>query len=925
MHAREGVREAGRSSDGLVVGRDAQLAVVASFLVSTVARPAALVIEGEAGIGKTTIVRAALEQASAAGLRLFLARPAAGELELPYAGLGDLLATIRPEVLGNLARPQRAAVEAALAREGSPATADGYALSRGLLELLRLEGSDGDLLIVVDDVQWLDRRTAAALTFAFRRLGAVPVRVLVARRTESGSPGDLPLGLGDWEDSSRVEVGRLAATALGELLRRRLGVQLPRPRLEALEEASAGNPMFAIELVREGYDGRGGKPPTSLSAVLAERFRGLDGAAQSALGCTAAMLRPSTTVLLRAGVDREQLRSALDTDLITLERERITFSHPLLAAVAYDRLLPEERREIHARLAAAATDPLERGHHLARSAVGPDEAAAIALGEAAETAAELGDHAGAAVFLLAAAELTGDSGAAAGDRSRVRAAREHLLAGDIGAAEALCRSAVGRLPAGSLRASARHTLVYCTSGAAMSYGDCIDELALALEDAESDEPLQAELHVAAAELSLGICSLDEAVRHSALARELAGRVGASGTAVTALAMLGFAESMLGLGVTDAAREAVERWDGTIGWSGTPRIHLACAYIPAGRFDEAGELFEQEIAMAQEHGVEWLEVIARGHLAEAQMRAGRWSEALANARVAVEHARQATEPQVVTGTSYALAMTEALLGRLDAARAIATESLTIARLNDDFWFIVSHQAVLGLVALTDEDAQGAIAAVEPAWGLMLERGLGDLSLFPVPQVLGEALIAVGRHDEAVAIAERLHAAPVGAQPWCRGIAYRLDALVASTRGEHAGARAAIAAALEVQHGFPEPFEHARSLHIQGRIERSARGWSAARAAFTAALEQFDQLGAARWAEKAAADLGRLPGRRPADRRELTAREREVGELVAAGLANKEIAARLFVSVSTVEATLSKAYVKLGVRSRTELANRLNTLG
>jgi len=197
--------------------------------------------------------------------------------------------------------------------------------------------------------------------------------------------------------------------------------------------------------------------------------------------------------------------------------------------------------------------------------------------------------------------------------------------------------------------------------------------------------------------------------------------------------------------------------------------------------------------------------------------------LRNARLAVEHARQATEPQIIAGTSYGLALTEALLGRLDAARAIATESLAIAELNDDFWFTVSHQAILGLVALTEDDSRAAVDVLEGAWGLMLERGLGDLSLFPVPQVLGEALVAVGHLEEAVGIAERLHDAPVGAQPWCRGMAHRVDALVASARGDHDRARVAIAAALEVQQAFGEPFEHARSLHIQGKIERSARSW------------------------------------------------------------------------------------------------------
>ena len=695
-----------------------------AFLRGEPRSPRALVIEGEAGIGKTTIVQTAFEQASLAGLRLLVARPAAGELELPYAGLGDLLAGIGSDVLEMLARPQRVAVEAALAREDSASTADGYALSQGVLELLRLEGSHGDLVLVVDDVQWLDRPTASALTFALRRLGAVPFRALIARRTGNGSPGDLPLGLAEWQHTDRVEVGPLAATALGELVRHRLGMQLARPRLEALEEASGGNPMFAIELVRVGYEERGGKPPASLSVVLADRLRTFDAEVQRSLAFAAAMLRPSTDTLLRAGVDRSELKLALDTELIALDGERLTFSHPLLAAVAYDRLLPDERREIHARLAAAATDLLERGHHVARAAVGPDETAAIALEEAAEKAAELGDHAGAAAFLHSAVELTA-SGDDAADRRGVRAASEHLLAGDIGAAATLCRIAIDRLPAGSLRASARQTLVNCTVGAGMSYCDCVDELMVALEDAEGDESLQAELHVAIADIRLGMCSLDEAVRHCRLAIELAEHLGETATAVQSLALLGSAESMLGLGVTDAAQQAFERWDGTVGWTGTPRMELACVLIPVGRFDEAAELFEQEIAMAQERGLEPLEVVARVHLAETQLRAGRWAEALRNARLAVEHARQAAEPQVVAGASYGLALAEALLGRLEAARALATESLAIAELNDDFWFIVSHPAVLGLVALTDGDLQGAIDALEPAWRLMLERGLGDL--------------------------------------------------------------------------------------------------------------------------------------------------------------------------------------------------------
>jgi DNA-binding CsgD family transcriptional regulator len=204
--------------------------------------------------------------------------------------------------------------------------------------------------------------------------------------------------------------------------------------------------------------------------------------------------------------------------------------------------------------------------------------------------------------------------------------------------------------------------------------------------------------------------------------------------------------------------------------------------------------------------------------------------------------------------------------------------------------------------------------------MLERGLGDLSLFPVAQTLGEAYVDAGLFSEATAVAASIRASPVGEQPWCRAMASRIDALVASGSGEYAMARAAVTAALDAHSDLPEPFEHARTLQLIGREERRARNWGTARTALVDALERFEELGAASWAEHSRAEIARLPGRRPTGSDALTTREQEVAELVVTGLANKEVAARLHVSLRTVEATLSKVYAKLGVRSRTELAAR-----
>ena len=905
-----------------VTGRETEMASVTAFLDAHPVGSSALAVEGEAGIGKTTIVHAAVSHAASAGLRVFLARPARGEMELPYAGLGDLLATVGEEALAGLEGPQRAAIRAALRREGPGEEVDKHGLSRGVLELLRLEAASGRLLVAIDDAQWLDPPTVGALSFALRRIAAAPIRVLIATRTEGDTVAELPLGLADWRQVQRLEIRPLDATGLGAVLRLHLGEHLPRPRLEALARDSGGNPMLALELARWDPGQRAGHAAPTLARAREVRVRAVDEDARAALAVAAAALAPSPDLLLRAGVERAQLRAALATGIVRAEGERLAFVHPLLASVVYELLLPDERRDIHARLATASTDLVERGHHVSRSAVAPDEPAAEMLDHAAEQAGQLGDHAGAARFLLRAAELSVEPEGEAAQRRKLRAAAELDLAGDVGAAVALARALVCGLPAGAARAQARLLLASCSIGPEMPTEAALVQANLGLDDAEGDAGVQAELHLFIAETSAGSGLFEDAVAHARIAIELSERAGASATAVAALSELGLNECMLGHGVTQAARTAVARWDGKPVWpANSPLLTLAVVLTINTAFDEALELLRQELEHAERGGLEPVVVIARGVSSEAQLRAGGWAEALTNARLALEHARQASSRQNVIGASYAAAMIEALLGRHEEARAIASEAVAEADAAEDLWHRISHRAVLGLVALAEDDPGEAVDALTPAWQLMVESELGDLSILPVAQVLGEALVAIGCPDDGLAVAHELRACPAGERPWCRAMASRIEALVAAARGDHESARESIAAALEAHAELPEPFEYARALQISGRVERTARNWGAARAVLIEALERFDELGAAVWAERVAADLARLPGRRPADKNELTARERDVAGLVAAGLSNKEVAARLFVSVHTVEANLSKVYAKLGVRSRSELASRL----
>lgn len=880
-------------------------------------------VEGEAGIGKTTIVRAAIGHAAAIGLRVLAARPGAGEANLPYAGLGDLLATVDDIALTRLPEPQRDAIQAALRRAGVGTPVDEHALARGVLELLRHEAAAPGLLLSVDDVQWLDRPTLTAVSFALRRLPQLPLQVLVARRTGADSRTELPLGLDDWSDVRRIIVGPMDVTELGTLLRERLRTNQPRPRLEALARASAGNPMLALELARMEYDPEAGGAPPTLPQAVEQRLLALDAAARTALVFTAAALRPSIELLLRAGVEREELRSALSSGLLVAEGERLEFAHPLLGSAAYGLLLPDERRAVHERLAVAAEEPVERGHHVARSTDSFDEAAIQALDRAAETASALGDHAGAATFLLRRAELSRDTDTVGATVCEAEAARELGLAGDLDAAAAFARRAAEQLPVGIARARARLTLADCLVGGELSYDGYVDEITRALTDAEGDDAVQAALHVTLGETYGGMARLGRAREHFRTAADLAERAGDTATRSVALGLLGLIECLLGHGVTEAARTAAAEWEpASLGISAySPRMSLAETCLYTGDFAEAERLYRAEFATAEEHGWEAIEVVARGHLAETLVRAGDWSAALAAARLALEHARQAANEQIVTGAAYPLGMVEALLGDLDSARRRAVEALAAAEATGDFWHTIFNRSVLGFCALSDSDPAAAVDVLEPAWSSICSSELGDFSVFPVAHVLGEALVAVGRLDDAAGVAKAMRDCPAGGSPWCRAMASRIEALAASARGDHDAARGAVAAALDAHAKLPEPFELARMVHIRGRIEHRARTWGAARTALVEALERFDQLGAARWAERATADLARLPGRRQSDGQGLTAREREVAELAAAGLSNQEVAARLFLSVRTVEANLSKVYEKLGVRSRATLDRAL----
>jgi ATP/maltotriose-dependent transcriptional regulator MalT len=317
---------------------------------------------------------------------------------------------------------------------------------------------------------------------------------------------------------------------------------------------------------------------------------------------------------------------------------------------------------------------------------------------------------------------------------------------------------------------------------------------------------------------------------------------------------------------------------------------------------------------------WL-VLCR--LGQCELRAGRFSAALRYAQEATTLAGQASFVSELSLAQAVHALVLAHLGDLDHAQELAEHALALAEELGLPYRVTSAQGALGFVAFSGGDAEAALAQLTPARERLVETGFGEFSGHAVVENEIEALVEVGRLDEAEMVSA--HTAEIGnrsGRSWHRAIAARGRALVAAGRGDLETARAEIEGAFAAHETLPRPFELGRTLLVQGRIERRAKRRTAARGTLTNALELFDELGAARWSEVAASELARIPGRGRASP-ELTETERRVAELVAEGLSNKEIAARLFLAVRTVEANLTKVYGKLGIRSRTELASRLRS--
>jgi AAA ATPase domain len=371
-----------------LVGREQELASIDRFLAETRSTPGALLIEGPAGAGKTTVWRAGVERARVRGQRVLSCRPARAEVHLLYGGLSDLFVEHVGEALPRLPKPQRRAIEVVLLLEGDGRPADQRALAAGVLTTLRELATDQPLLLAIDDAQWLDPASVLVIEYVLRRLRDVYVGVLASWRhapIESGSRSDrdrqLDLGRALGEPPRRLPIGPLSPGAIHQILRNRTGHPFPRPLMRRIYEASGGNPFFALEIAR-AMDARRdewttGEPlalSVSLNELLADRFAGLPTGTRDALFVAAAASQP-TPALVEAALSapaKPLLDPAVETGLIRVTDGHIEFAHPLLAAAAHSLPDTDERRQWHLRLAQVSPDVEARAHHLALARPNPD-------------------------------------------------------------------------------------------------------------------------------------------------------------------------------------------------------------------------------------------------------------------------------------------------------------------------------------------------------------------------------------------------------------------------------------------------------------------------------------------------------------------------------------------------------------------------
>jgi DNA-binding NarL/FixJ family response regulator len=909
-----------------IVGRDRELRIGEAFVRDLAAGPALLRIEGEAGIGKSTLWEAIAELASAAGLTVLRAQPTAAETALTFSALADLLGTVPDAELEPLPAVQRRAMEVALFRAEPPERpVEPGVVAAATRSLLRSLARSAPVVVAIDDEQWVDRATALALGHALRRLGDARIGMLFARRSDEESPfdlGALPASVTRHE----LVLAPLSLAATHHVLKDRLGSAVPRSTLVRIHEASGGYPLFALEIGRLLADPTVARVddeplpiPGTVRELVRHRVHALPASTRATLVAAAAHSDPRvSSVSAAVGHDiLEDMAIARREQVARIDGDRIVFTHPLFAAAIYAETPSADRLALHRRLAEVVDDPEERARHRSLGTVGPDEAVAAELQAAAARATARAAPLAAAELLQNALRMTPPEDGAAIDAQTLALGRALVLGGDLTDAASVLEQAVrtGRSP----QARARARLVLARVVFELDPGPRCAHLAeQALEDAEGDLALVTEAHATLAAVDYddwrrAAHHAEEAMRllpevpdpspslESAVLFAVAGNRIRDGSPVP----MDIVERALALERIEPAPVVSDRMSANLGY---------WLFLAGDDVEEGRRWMETTYRTVIEEGDDGSIPYALSHLPLLEFSAGNWDRAEEAASRYLAASVEAGQDSHRLAALFTLVQVLAHQGRDAEARPLIEELLRDAEASGSLWDLSKGWTALGALELSLGQTQAAVTHL-----LQADEGrdrLGDEQHRRHEGDLIEALVEAGRVGEARELLPEVERRARRFRRHSRlAIAARCRALVLSADGRLDEAIEALDEALREHDLASFPFDRARTALVLGRVRRRRRERRLAKVAFESALAGFERVGARLWAQRARAELDRVGIRRSSA--ELTEGERRVAELVASGKTIAEAAALLFVSPRTAEANLSRVYRKLDISSRAEL--------
>ncbi len=909
---------------GQVVGREAELAALDSFLSGLKSAPAAVVISGPAGAGKTTLLRAALDQAASSGITVLRTMPSPGDMRLAFAGLADLLGSRLDEVLPELPAPQRRALRVALLLDDvAPTPPEPNVIAVAFRSALSVLASSEPVLVVVDDVQWLDTPTAAAVRFALRRLPGQRVGLLCAQRTER-LDGQLPLDLDRAEMPAAIlPLGGLSLGALHRMLRTRLDQSFSHPTLRRIHADSGGNPLVALEmaraLVRRGITRVASGPlpvPDTLAELVGERLRDLPAPVNDALQVIAVMPDAPMSRYVAAGMTGRDLDAAVLAGVLEADSGRLRFSHPLLAAAVLGAIPPGRRRELHALAANATGDAEEQARHSALAAQGPSDELARQLDEVAVIAEQRGAPATAAELLELAASMTPDAHQEAAHRRLLTAGKLLTVAGENRAAYAALRHLADIAPKGPLRAEALAHLGWNMEDDFAASHQLLEQ---ALAEAGDVPALRACIHGFLTDHWAIVGDNERARAEIQRALVYAERAGDPNLLGTTLGRAFYFDWACDYEVNqDQIERALELERRTEIVGREPPSQWAGLYLMnVGRLDEARATLERALARAETEGVAYVRADVLLRLSIIATRTGDPVRGAELALAGLDIAEQLDLGQLTSAVVYGCGFAALHRGQADLVLEYASRGMELSRRVGDRVYLLANEALLGSLDL----ALGNYAAAADRYRSLVGElaGAGRNLRTTIVYEAADALVGVGDLDQAAALLAEFRSR--SADPIGDVLAARCRGALAAARGNPQEALSELGDALMLSDRLTlEPVSRGRILLLLGSVHRRMKQRRTAREVLGEAISLFEGAGARLWLDRAGVELARISGRAPGGD-ELTSTERRVADLVIRGQSNREIAAELFVTVRTVESTLTRIYSRLGVQSRTQLANLL----